>query len=75
MSYFFKRWSLILIFNLLIYTACSSVNGYNPIEPYILKFYTYLGLEPDNLAEEVLEDVIKNKTGIDFDITSSTKEL
>jgi len=28
----------------------------------------------DNMAEEILEEVIKNKTGIDVDLTPSTPE-
>jgi len=29
---------------------------------------------PDNLAEEIVEDVIKGRTGVDIDLTPSTPE-
>lgn len=33
-----------------------------------------LGLEEDNIVEEVAEDVIKGRTGLDIDLTPDSKE-
>lgn len=33
-----------------------------------------LGLQDDNIGEEIVEDVIKGRTGYDVDITPSTPE-
>jgi hypothetical protein len=33
-----------------------------------------LGLEDDNLAEEVVEDVILGRTGVDIDLTPASPE-
>lgn len=34
-----------------------------------------LGLSDDNIIEEVAEDVIKEKVGVDVDLTPSTPEV
>lgn len=44
------------------------------LEPYTLELYDYVGLEPDNIFEEVGEYAVKLKTGIDEDFTPSTPE-
>ena len=33
-----------------------------------------LGLEEDNIAEEILEDIILIRTGVDVDLTPATQE-
>lgn len=44
------------------------------IEPYILEFYDYVGLAPDNGLEECVEGIIKAETSISLDLTPSTPE-
>ncbi len=46
---------------LFMFTACGSLNE-------------YMGLEDDNIAEEVVEIVIEAKTGLDVDLTPGSKE-
>lgn len=45
---------------------------------YVLCYFSEanqkLGLPDDNLAEETIEEVIKEKTDIDLDLTPSTPE-
>jgi ribosomal protein L5 len=36
---------------------------------------TKFGLSDDNIIEEVAEDVIKEKVGVDVDLTPSTPEV
>lgn len=33
-----------------------------------------LGLSEDNLGEEIIEDVIKGRTGVDMDLTPGSEE-
>lgn len=47
---------------MLILTSCSQLND-------------YLGLKDDNIYEEVIEGVIKFETGVDIDLTPSSKEV
>lgn len=53
--------NLIVMIGLLLLTSCSYVNE-------------YLGIEDDNLAEEIAEEVIEAKTGADIDLTPSSPE-
>lgn len=46
--------------------------------PFLFSGCSYLnqklGLKDDNIAEEVFEDVIEGRTGIDVDLTPSSSE-
>lgn len=64
--------SKLLCFNLFVSLFLCSSCTY--LEPYTLDMYDYIGLEPDNIFEEVGEYAVKLKTGIDKDITPSTPE-
>ena len=44
---------------------------FNSCEPYYKKF----DITHDNLLEEIFEDILEFKTGVDIDITPSSKEL
>ena len=50
-----------LMFLVLIVASCSYVNE-------------YLGLPDDNFAEEIAEEVIEAKTGMDIDLTPGSPE-
>lgn len=50
-----------LILCIFALTSCSAANK-------------QLGLKDDNIAEEVLEEVIESKTGLDLDLTPGTPE-
>lgn len=52
---------VVLIFCLVFLSSCSIING-------------WLGLEDDNFAEELVEDFIDMETGLDVDLTPSSKE-
>lgn len=51
----------IIMMGLILLTSCSYVNE-------------YFGMEDDNLAEEVVEEVIKVKAGINIDLTPDSPE-
>lgn len=64
-----KLFSAIVIISTIIFLtiglalpSCSAVN-------------TYFGLSDDNPAEEILEQIIKSKTGADIDLTPETPEF
>jgi len=50
-----------MILSLLLLCSCSAINA-------------KLGLADDNLAEELAEEAIEMKTGLDVDLTPSTPE-
>jgi hypothetical protein len=50
-----------LVSGLLSLASCSTINE-------------KLHLSDDNLGEEIIEDVIKQETGIDMDLTPNSKE-
>lgn len=65
---FCKLWLFGVISGTLLLSSCTYV------EPYILDFYNWFGLLPDNQAEEVIEEVIEWKTGVSTDLTPSSPE-
>lgn len=52
---------LLILGMTLLFLSCSEINK-------------KLGLPDDNLAEEVIEDVIKEETGVDVDLTPDSPE-
>ena len=53
---------MMLIFGMIpLLLSCSKINS-------------MLGLQDDNIMEEVVEDVIKQETGLDMDLTPSSPE-
>lgn len=58
--YWIGEWMAIIAF-IVILTSCEPVNK-------------YLGLQDDNLGEEMIEAAIKIETGADIDFTPSSKE-
>lgn len=52
---------LALIGVVLLLPSCSMINQ-------------KLGLADDNIGEEVVEDVVKGRTGVDVDLTPQTQE-
>lgn len=51
----------IIILFAIVMSGCSQVNQ-------------ALGLDDENIFEEVLEDVVNTKTGVDIDFTGESKE-
>lgn len=51
-----------LFLSLLLLSSCS----------YVEKC---LSIKEDNIVEEIIEDLIKGKTGLDFDLTPSSPEI
>lgn len=52
------------LFSILLLVLC----GCSPINKW-------LGLPDDNIAEEMIEDIIKGRTGLDIDLTPETPEV
>ena len=52
---------MVAVISLLAVTSCSAINK-------------KLGFSDDNIAEELVEDVVEAKVGVDFDLTPSTPE-
>ncbi len=52
---------LLLFLMTLLISSCSTING-------------YLGLSDDNFGEELIEEAIQMKTGLDIDLSPSSPE-
>lgn len=63
---FCKLWLASLLLTTLILSSCTYM------EPYLLDFYEWFGLKPDNVIEDSLENVteyaIESYTGLDVEI-------
>lgn len=54
-------WLILLVVTCVLYCSCHYINN-------------RMGLEDDNVIEEVVEDVIEKETGIDIDLTPESAE-